>query len=78
MMLILFSDSKGVIHHEYVPKGHTVNATFHIRVLDRLCKRIAHVRPEMWRDRKFFLLHNNAHPHTAAIAQQFLAKKGVA
>ncbi len=31
----------------------------------------------MRRDQKFFLLHDNAHPHTAAIVQQFLAKKGV-
>ncbi len=31
----------------------------------------------MWRDRKFFFLHDNAHPHTAAIIQQFLAKKGM-
>ncbi len=59
-MLILFFDSKGVIHHEYVPEGQTVNATFYIQVLDCLCNHIACVRPEMWRDRKFFLLHDNA------------------
>ncbi len=77
-MLILFFDSKGVILREYVPEGQTVNATFYIQVLNRLCKHIAHVRPEIWRDWKFFLLHDNARPHTAAIVQQFLAKKGVA
>ncbi len=44
-------------------------------VLDRLCKHIACVKAEMWKDRKFFLLHDNAHRHTAAIVQQFLAKK---
>ncbi len=32
----------------------------------------------MWRDQTFFLLHDNARSHTAAIVQQFLAKKGVA
>ncbi len=68
-MLILFFDSKGVIHHEYVHEGQTVNATFYVQVLDRLCKRISHVRPEVRRDRKFFLLHDNAHPNTAAIVQ---------
>ncbi len=77
-MLILFFDSKGVIHHEYVPEGQTVKATFYVQVLDRLCKRTARVRPEMKRDWKFFLLHDNACPHTAVIIQQFLAKKGVA
>ncbi len=71
-MLILFFDNKGVIHHEYV-EGQTVIATFCVLVMDYLSR----VRPEMWRDRKFFLLHDNAHRHTAAIIQQFLAKKGV-
>ncbi len=77
-MLILFFDSKGVIHHEYIPEGQTVNALFFIQVLDRVCKRIAHVRLKRWRDWKLFLLHDNACWHTAAIVQQFLAKKGVA
>ncbi len=77
-MLILFFDSKCVIHHEYAPEGQTVNATFYVQVLDRLCKHIAHERPEMWRDLKLFLLFDNAGRHTAAIVQQFLAKKGVA
>ncbi len=77
-MQILFFDSKGVIHHEYVLEVQTVNATFYIQVLYRLCKRTARVRPEMWRDWKFFLLHDNARLHTAAIVQQFLAKEGVA
>ncbi len=40
-MLILFFDNKGVIHHEYVPEGQTVNATFYIQNLDHSCKRIA-------------------------------------
>ncbi len=70
--------SKGVIHHEYVPEGQTVNATFYVQVLDRLCKRIARVRPQMWRDQKLFLLYDNVHPHTTATTQQFLTKKGVA
>ncbi len=77
-MLILFFNSKGIIHDEYVPEGQTETATFYVQVLGCLCKRIAHVRPKMWRDRKFFLLHNNVCPHTAAIVQQFLTKKGVA
>ncbi len=77
-MLIWFFDCKGVIHHEYVPESQTVNATFYVQVLDHLCKCIARVRPEMWKDQKFFLLHDNVRSHTAAIVEQFLAKKGVA
>ncbi len=33
-ILILFFDSKGVIHHAYVTVGQTVNDTFYIQVLD--------------------------------------------
>ncbi len=74
-MLILFFDSKGVLHHKYVPEGQTVNTTFYIQVLKSFCKHIPRLRPEMWRDWKFFLLHDNARLHTAATVQQFLAKK---
>ncbi len=63
-MLILFFDSEGVIHQEYVPEGQATNATFYVQVLDRLCKRIASVRPEMGKNRKFFLLHDNVRPYT--------------
>ncbi len=53
-MLMLFFESKGVIHYEHVPESQTVNATFYVQVLDRLCKHIAHVRPEMWRSEVLF------------------------
>ncbi len=71
-MLILFFDSKGVIHHEYVLEGQTLNTMRYVQVLDRLCKCTARMSPKMWRHRKFFLLHDNACPHTAAIVRQFL------
>ncbi len=48
-MLILFFDSKGVIHHKYVPEGKTENATFYVNILGCLYKCIARVRAEMWR-----------------------------
>ncbi len=77
-MLILFFGNKDVIHHKYVPEAQTVNAMSYVQALDRLCERIARVRPEMWRDWKYFLVHDNMHPHTAAIVRWFLAKKRVA
>ncbi len=48
-MLILFFDSKGVIHHEYVPEGQTVNTMFYTQVLNCLYKHTACLRLEMWR-----------------------------
>ncbi|VVC39136.1 Transposase, type 1, partial [Cinara cedri] len=76
-MLIVFFDSQGIIHKEFVLPGITVNAEYYKNVLDRLCKRIARVRPALWKDRSFFSLHDNTPARTAAIVIQFLAKKMV-
>lgn len=35
-LLSRFLDINGVVHHEYVPPGRTVNAKFDIQVLERL------------------------------------------
>ena len=37
-MLIIFFDSQGVVHKEFVPEGKTVNAEFYKGVIDRLLK----------------------------------------
>jgi len=56
------------VHKNFVPQGTTVNGVFYKNVLDHLCKRIARVRLNMWKD---FLLHDNVPAHTAAINTQF-------
>jgi hypothetical protein len=35
VMLIIFFGYKSVVHHEFVPKGHTVNKEFYLEVLRR-------------------------------------------
>jgi len=73
---LFFFHSQGIIHKEFVPPRITVNTEFYKNILERLCNRIASVRPAyLWKDRSFFLLHDNAPAHTAAIVTQFLAKK---
>ena len=76
-MLVCFYDSKGIIHHEFVPEGQTVNGSFYLSVLERLWKRICRVRPEYWAPGSWFLLHNNAPVHRAVAVQEFLAQKQV-
>ncbi len=72
-----FFDGKGIVNQEFVPAAEMVNAQFHLEVLDRLCKRITGLRPEMWKNQMFFLLRDYALAHMATIVQLFLAKKGV-
>ena len=40
MMLIVFFDTEGVIHRQFVPEAQKVNAEFYVGVLDQLLKRI--------------------------------------
>jgi hypothetical protein len=35
-MLVVFFDNRGIVHHEFVPEGQTVNAEFYCNVLRRL------------------------------------------
>jgi hypothetical protein len=65
-MLIVFFDSQGVVHKEFVPEGKRVNVEFYKGVMDRLLKRIQQVHPVAVCSRDFFLLHNNAPAHKAA------------
>jgi hypothetical protein len=75
-MLIIFFDSQGIVHKEFISEGETVNAEFY-RVMDRLLKSIQRVRPAAFCNRDFFLLHDNAPAHTAASVCQFLTPKNV-
>jgi hypothetical protein len=75
-MLIIFFDSQGVVHKEFVPEGKTVNAEFYKGVMDRLLKRVWGVRPAAFCYRDFFLLHVNV-MHKAASVFQVLTPKNV-
>jgi hypothetical protein len=74
-MLIIFLDSQGAVHEEFVPERKTVNAEFYKGVRDRLLKRIRRVRPAAFCSRDFFLLHGNAPAHKAVSDYQFLTQK---
>ena len=39
-MLIVFFNTEGVIHREFVPEGQKVNTVLYMGVLDQLLKRI--------------------------------------
>ncbi|GBN00081.1 hypothetical protein AVEN_69855-1 [Araneus ventricosus] len=64
-LLIAVFDSKGFIHHEFVPAGTTVNAESYEGVLKWLLQCIRRVRPQLYQSGQWKLLHDNALPHTA-------------
>ena len=76
-MLVCFYDSKGIIHHKFVPEGQTVIGSIYLSVLERLGKRIRHVRPKYSTPSSWFLLHDNVPVHREVAVQEFLAPKHV-
>jgi len=72
-MIIVFIDSRGIVHKEFVPPGQTVNHAIYKDVLERLGKRVQQVRRDIADD--WLLQHDNAPAHTALSIQEFLAKK---
>jgi len=74
-MLIIFFDSKGIIHKEFVPPGQTVNPTFYLQVLERLRNRVVRVCHEI--ANTWFLQHDNAPSHTSFAVREFLAQHNI-
>ena len=72
-LFLFFFDSQGIVHKEIVPPGQTVNQTFYRKVLERLRKKVARVRPGI--ARSWMLHHDNAPCHTAVSINEFLTKK---
>jgi hypothetical protein len=73
-MLIVFFDICGVVHHEYVPAGQTINAQFCVEVLKCLRER---VRPELWAENTWIMHQDNAPSQTALVTREFLAKNEI-
>ena len=59
-MLTAFFDIDGLVHHEFVPTGQTVNKELYKTVLQRLRDAVRRHRPEKWRSGNWILHHDNA------------------
>jgi len=59
-MLIAFFNTDRLVHHEYIPRGQTVNKELYKTVLQRLRNVVRRHRPEKWRCGNWILHHDNA------------------
>jgi hypothetical protein len=75
VMLIVCFDWKGIVHHEFVPHGETVNKEFYLKVMKRLMEAVRRKRPEAWTNKTWMLHHDNAPAHASLIIREFLAKQ---
>ena len=76
-MIIVFYNARGMVHHEFVPQGQTVNQEVYISILRRMREALRRRRPDLWASGQWTLLHENARPHTALSVSRFLTKHKV-
>ncbi|UYV71165.1 hypothetical protein LAZ67_8001971, partial [Cordylochernes scorpioides] len=74
VLLTVFFDCRGVVHHEFLPQGRTVNKEYYLQVMRNLRKAIRQKRPDLWRKKNWLLHHDNAPAHTSLLVRDFLAK----
>jgi hypothetical protein len=50
--LTVFFDCEDIIHHEFLPRGQTVNKEYYLKVMQRLREAMRRKRPDFWRGKK--------------------------
>ena len=77
VMLTVFFDSCGVVHHESAPQGQNINKEYYLEVLRRLRDAVRRKRPDLWATGTWQLHHDNAPSHSSQLIQTFLAKHDI-
>ncbi|UYV60468.1 PHKG1 [Cordylochernes scorpioides] len=74
VLLTVFFDCRGVVHHEFLPQGRTVNKEYYLQVMRNLREAIRQKCPDLWKNKNWLLHHDNAPAHTSLLVRNFLAK----
>ena len=74
VLITVFFDYNGIVYHESLRPGRTVNKEYYLQVLYNLRQAIRRKRPELCRDNSWILHHDNVPAHIALLIQQFLGK----
>jgi hypothetical protein len=73
IMLMVFFDIEGVVHHEFLHQVQTVNRWYYLKVLKGLRENVRRKRPQLWRNNSWFLHHDNVPAHALLLIHDFLA-----
>ncbi len=75
VMLVIFFAKDGVIHREFVPRGHRITSAVYVAVLRHFLGSLQCQRHHLYRRRRTWaLLHDGAPAHRAAPTVNFLAR----
>ncbi|UYV64880.1 hypothetical protein LAZ67_3002255 [Cordylochernes scorpioides] len=73
VLLTVFFDCRGVVHHEFLPQGRTVNKEYYLQIMRNLREAIRQKRPDLWKNKNWLLHHDNAPAHTSLLVRNILA-----
>jgi hypothetical protein len=62
-----FLNIEGVVHHEFLRQGQTVNRCYYLEVLKRIRENVRRRKPQLWRNNSWFLHHDNAPAHASLL-----------
>ena len=74
VLLTVFFNCRGVMHHEFLLQGRTVNKEYYLQVMRNSREAIYQKRPDLWKNKNWLLHHDNAPAHTSLLLRKFLAK----
>ncbi|UYV82755.1 hypothetical protein LAZ67_22000747 [Cordylochernes scorpioides] len=74
VLLTVFFDCRGVVHHEFLPQGRTVNKEYYLQVMRNLREAIRQKRPDLRKNKNWLLHHDNPPAHTSLLVRDYLAK----
>ncbi|UYV77443.1 hypothetical protein LAZ67_15001039 [Cordylochernes scorpioides] len=58
VLLVTFFDIKGIVHHEYLEEGQTINKESYLNIMRRVRESIRLKRSEMWSS-KYWIIHHD-------------------
>ena len=74
VMLAVFFDSKGTVHHEFVPRCQMVNKQLYQDVLVYLRAAVRRKRPELWENQTLDVAPRQWAAHASLLIRSYLAK----
>jgi transposase len=77
VLLTVFFEYRGIVHHSYAPAGQTINKEYYLEVIHHLRDAVRRKRPDLWASRNWQLLYDNAPAHSSHLIQSFLVKHGI-
>jgi len=77
VMLTVFFDWKGIVYHEFLPRGEIINRFRYFETMRHLCKAVRKKRPEMYANGKWVLHHDNTSVHSSLVIRDFCTQNAM-